>query len=403
MKVKVLFVEDKPAERRAIESLFQHLSRDWDIEMAESGPKALWVMSKEPFDVVVAALRMAEMNGAQFLSQVMRNYPRTIRVITSGSDDSEMMLSTVGTAHQFLIKPLDITSLRMTVDRAQSLRGLIATQKLKFLVSQMGVLPSLPSLYLDVMEELQSPNGSLRRAGEIISQDIGMTAKILQLVNSSFFGLRHRIERTEDAAVLLGAEILQAMLLSANAFSKFEIPKLCGFSAEQLWKHSAATGAIARRIAELKLAGKEIVADSYMAGLLHDIGKLVFASKLTEQYREVISIANREGIPALKVEKEILGCTHAETGAYLLGLWGLPDSIVEAIALHHRPVQSRDQRFSALTAVHVANALEHEYSGESIRETSEPDEGYLEKLGLSDRLPIWRQECEGLGPAMLSR
>lgn len=392
--MKILFVDDDPKERKSLEETFQSIRHEWILEFAESGPKALWAMSKEPFDVVVADLRMPGMSGAQFLTHVMQDSPRTTRIILSDPEDRELVLSTLGTAHQFQSKPLDLYTLRSTLERTESLRGLIHTQRLKQIVSQMDRLPSLPSLYLEVASELQSPNGSLRRAGEIIAQDIGMTARILQLVNSAFFGLRRLVTTPADAAVLLGSEILHSMVLSANAFSKFETPRMREFSLDELWRHSSSTAGIARKIAEMKLADKAVVADAYMAGLLHDIGKLVLASKLPEQYRQVLVAATRDHVPSTKAEFDILGCTHAEVGAYLLGLWGVPDAIVEAVALHHRPGDSSENSFTPLTAVHVADALEHESrAGARKEQAARADEEYLDALGLADRLPIWREAC----------
>jgi HD-like signal output (HDOD) protein len=134
--------------------------------------------------------------------------------------------------------------------------------------------------------------------------------------------------------------------------------------------------------------------ESLMAGLLHDSGKLVLASNVQDQYAQALTLARSKNVPELQAEQEIFGTTHAEVGGYLLGLWGLPDSIVGAVAFHHCPSKWLGQVFSPLTAVHVANVLEREHRdcGTGV-DMPVIDYGYLSKLGLADRLPAWRDLC----------
>ena len=262
---------------------------------------------------------------------------------------------------------------------------------LKKLVSQMSSIPSLPEAYTEIVEELQSPNASIQIIGQIVSRDLGMTAKILQLVNSAFFGLRCHVSNPSQAASLLGVDTLKALVLSVHIFSQFDCANTQGLHLHTLWNHSATTGALAKSIAETVDCDGELRDHALMAGLLHDAGKMVLAVNLPERYREALALAHEGGLDACQAERQILANTHADVGAYLFGLWGLPDPIIEAVAFHHHPSRCSATGFTPLTAVHAANVIDHEqdppWTG---RDASPLDTEYLAQLGLADRLPAWR-------------
>jgi HD-like signal output (HDOD) protein len=243
------------------------------------------------------------------------------------------------------------------------------------------------------MEELRSPDASINKVGQIIVKDLGMTTKILQLVNSAFFGIPRHISSPEQAASLLGLDTVKALVLTLGVFSKFEKTKLPGFSIKKLWTHSIACGAYSKEIAKAENIENDVIDDAFMAGLLHDVGKLVLASSFSDKLIEVINLSRDPKLNFYESEYQILGTTHAEVGAYLLGLWGLPNPIIEAVAFHHRPHNFPGENFNPLAAVHVANALEHEKNTTSAdkNRNTRLDHEYLGKLGLNDHLDTWRE------------
>jgi len=291
--------------------------------------------------------------------------------------------------------------LKATVGRVSALDAALQNKTLQKLTSQMDRLPSLPSLYIEVVEKLQTPEVTLEDVAVIIAKDIGMTAKILKLVNSAFFGLRRQITGPEEAVAYLGLDTIKALVLSINAFSQFEQCKIGGFSLESLWDHSLNTAAAAKLIALAEHAERKIADEAFIAGMLHDTGKLVLASNFAEQYNDVVRLAQTNKQEVLIVELEVFGATHADVGGYLLGLWGLPVPVVEAIALHHNPGKTTHKTFSPLTAVHAANVLIYEsrQQGNGIN-AGQIDTNYLNALGLSDRPDVWRatlRESEAQG------
>lgn len=392
---RILFVDDEPNVLDGLRRMLRPMRREWETTFCESAQDALETLASGSFDVIVSDMRMPGMDGAALLTEVMRQHPQIVRIVLSGQSSKESTLKSVGVAHQFLAKPCDAETLKQTIDHAFALSSLLANDTLKQTLSQMASVPSMPALYEELMEELRHPDASTQRIGKIVSQDLGMTTKILQLVNSAFFGLPRRVSTPVQATALLGVETMKALVLSIGVFSQFKSTTVEGIAPESVQKHSAMTAAIAKQIAAAEKVSRELADASLMAGFLHDVGKLILAQNFPDQYGEIIVCTRERQIPLCEAEREALGTTHAEVGAYLLGLWGLPEPIVEATAFHHCPSRSCGQSFSPLTAVHVANVLVHQRANEGQSGTTDVlDADYLTQLGLSDRVAAWRIACE---------
>jgi HD-like signal output (HDOD) protein len=389
----VLFVDDEPRILQGLQRQLYSMRSEWSISFADSGANALKVMAEKPIVVVVSDMMMPGMEVAQLLTEVMKRHPNTVRVVLSGHADRESVLRLVGPAHQYLSKPCDAEELRTAIRRAFALRDLLTNEELKQLATRLRSLPTLPTLHAQLTQELRKEEPSLENVGKIISQDIGMTSKILQLVNSAFFGLPQPLSSAREAVMYLGLATVRALVLSIQVFSQFDQNLIRGFSIDALANHCWITGVMARRISELENAGAQVNDQCFLAGLLHDVGQLILASGLPEEYARVITKANADGISLWEAEHGEFGATHAELGAYLLGLWGLPNMIIEAVAFHHRPSDSPVKAFSPLIAVYVADAFAHEQSGTASESTKDQIEQFLAQHGLSDRLEIWREHC----------
>ncbi|MCH7752050.1 MAG: HDOD domain-containing protein [Planctomycetes bacterium] len=391
MKMRVLFVDDQPEILAGLRRMLHGLRNEWQMEFAESGEEALKLMAESAFDVVVSDMRMPGMDGAQLLTEVMKRYPGTVRIILSGQAGQVSIMKAVTPAHQYLSKPCDAETLKATVARACALRDTLNQKSLIRLVSQVTTLPSLPHVYTKLLEELQSEDSSVQGVAELIAQDIGMTAKLMQMVNSSFFGIPKRVESPKHAAAMLGLNVLKPLVLSAGIFSQFRADGLQGYSVDALMEHSLAVSHLAQQIAKSHSDDKELAEDALLAGLLHDVGQLLLVANLQEQYGKTLALARENEISLCDAEFECLGATHADVGAYLLGLWGLANPIVEAVAFHHQPMDCTANGFGPLTAVHVANVLANEAQISSgITYSLDIDVDYLEHLGVADQLPKWR-------------
>jgi HD-like signal output (HDOD) protein len=338
------------------------------------------------------------MDGAQLLEEVKKRSPQSLRMILSGQSDRETILRSVNPTHQYLSKPCDGEELKARLMRAFALKNLLENPEVKGLVSRLNSLPSLPTLYLQLTDELRQPEPSLAKIAKLISADIAMTAKVLQLVNSAFFGLRCQVSKAGHAVELLGTDIVRALVLTTHVFSKFETNLLSEADVQYLWQHSLATASYAKRIAILEKCPQRLADDCFTAALLHDAGKLIMAYALPDQYRRVLDLIKQDGPGLVATEHEVFGCGHAEIAAYLFGLWGLPGSIIEAVAWHHQPGQSLQSAFSAIAAVHVASIYHEQKSQYWMRDLTPVDYDFLSRIGCKEREGEWRKVLEGEEP-----
>jgi putative nucleotidyltransferase with HDIG domain len=289
----------------------------------------------------------------------------------------------------------DADAISAAVARGFQLDAWMTDPAIKRLIPQLTKLPALPSLYARVTQELQSPNGTIENVAKLIAQDPVMTAKMLQVVNSAFFALNREITDPGDAVMFLGAERTKSLIMLAKIFSQFDKTKCTGFAPESLWAHCLKVGELARRIARSQGFDAKACELAFTAGLLHDIGKLLLAANLPDSFSQALAIGREKKILGAAAEQEIYGTTHAEVGACILGVWGLPLGILEAIAWHHSPRDARHSGFTILTSVHAANALIYETGGAEktgeIITTSQFDPEYLDVVGVGDRADSWRE------------
>ncbi len=315
------------------------------------------------------------------------------------------------------MKPSNAETLKYTVERVCKLQDLLRSETLRNMIAGIRRLPTLPQLYNLIVAEMQSKEPSLKKVGHIISQDVSMSAKILQLVNSNFYGLPLKIADPQQAAVYLGVDTLKSLVLSIDVFSSFtEDAELRGFSLAEMWKHSLMTSRLARDIARAVTSDGKAAEEAMVAGILHDIGKLILL-KAPMQYKKVEDFIEKSGCGRVEAEYAVMKTSHAELGAYLLGLWGIPDNVVEAVAFHHNPsklledifvtqgkssnkgiemetVKKQLTGFAIVTSVHVANALMmQEVSSSSATTFPYIYIRYLGKLNVTDKLPKWAERC----------
>jgi putative nucleotidyltransferase with HDIG domain len=388
---QILFVDDQPEVLHGIERMLFDRCDEWQMAFADGGKTALQLMEDNPYDVVVSDMRMPGMDGADLLNEVARRQPFIVRIILSGYSEREMVMKSVRATHQFLAKPLDSRRFQHILERAFELRHLLTHEKLKGIITSMKTLPSLPTVYYELMRELQNPDITMTKIGQLIAKDVGMTAKLMQLVNSSFFGLPVHISDPVHAAKLLGADVIKGLVLSVQVFAQFDKLALSGFSLERFTEHSLAVASLAKIIAATVTTDKKVVDNAFIGGMLHDVGKLVLAEYKTTEYDKALAMAKEQSVAEWQAERNVIGTSHAEVGGYLLGIWGLPDEIIECAAYHHHPGNFADTNITPMTAVHLANALEtdlplqhHDAFGSAI------DMEYLRELNLESKLPEWQ-------------
>lgn len=391
--LRVLFVDDEPGVLHGLRLALRHMRDVWRMSFAASGPEALGILADAPHDVVVSDMRMPGMDGDRLLAEVQRRFPDTLRIILSGYSDYAMIMRTVKSAHQFLNKPCSHEELIRTVNRAVRLREVLCNPRIRELLGAIGSLPSLPEVFAALREEMDRPEPSLQRIGNLVSRDMGMSASVLKLVNSSFFGLRRHIASPRQAMVMLGLETARGLLLLSELFRQFSPPPELRCSPALLWRHCTGVGLFGKAIAAAEGLSDAEQDDCFIAGLLHDVGKLVLLAHMPGDYGKALARVREEGVAVHAAEQDVFGASHAEVGAYLLALWGLPDIVVESVFRHHMPAGCTGGGL-CVAAVHAANALHHELVALTPGRAPRPaDAAGLATCGLDGRMDAWRAVC----------
>lgn len=393
---RILFVEDNAMLLQMYSMMLRREREDWEVTTAADAVHALALMRQSRFDVIASDMRMPGMSGLELLEEVRKNYPQTSRIIISGIDDQQEIAESLSSTHQFLPKPFDVKTLKAILGRLVGLDAYLKDERIKTVVGRMRSMPSFPTLYLQIMKEIESPNSDIKTIAEIVASDPSLTAKTLQVANSAALGLTQKVHDPFAAVQQLGMNTVRSLALSAHVFSSYEPPKSKGLDIGALWDHLMKTGQQARKIMLGEQADPAEAEAACTAGMLHDMGRLMLAENLAEDFQRALALAEERDAPLIETEMEVFGATHAGVAAYLLGLWGLPASVVEAVAFHHTPGLSDLKEFSPLTAVHVANALEPETCQHAATgKQSGLDLHYLAALGLEDRVDGWRRQAAG--------
>ena len=355
----VLIVGNNPDARTELETAIADFGLDWQIALANNDTEAMELAAQRTIDVAVVDLLAPGVDGPTLLAAIRQRYPEVVRLLVIEDSQQDAALRVLESAHRFLNKPLRADELIEAVESVGELREILDSPQLKALIGAIGELPPAPSLYLKLTKALSDPNAKANAAATLVAQDPVMASKVLRLCNSAFFSGGRTVADIRTAVVRLGQENLRRLVLASEVFSGSQADN--GIDREAMQLRALRASQLAGRL--LGGSSAELAAT---AALLSDVGMLLPG----------VSIP-RPGEPATYDMPH-----YAEAGAYLLGLWGLPMPIVEAVASHHQPGKSRSRGFWVGGAVHVARAL---VSGDDI------DEHYLESVGLLDRLPAWRK------------
>jgi len=343
-------------------AVFEPLSAFWNLAFATSLRTALYWLDNDNYDLVVVDVRMPNREGLTLLNAIMRGTPSVNRVALADETGEQYLKNTIDLVHQsLLVKNID-SHLLPAVKRALTISDICGSDEIRKAVSEIKRLPSLPVIYTELLQLLNDADSSIAKVGQLINKDIAMTAKVLALVNSAFFGLCRRVYSVDEAAVYIGMEPLKTLVLTYQAFAALSVDGIPKHYIEELWKHSVTVASFARCIAAGETNDKNEINMAFTAGMLHDIGRLVLMDNLSERYRRYLECLTHDDIPEMKLETLIFGSTHQQVGAYLLRKWGLPNSIVDPVLFHHDPFKS-GREFSPTIAVAVADCLYYDLIG----------------------------------------
>lgn len=349
-KKRILFVDDEPSILAGLQNLLYKDRRRWDMTFAESGEAALEKLRAQPFDVVVSDMRMPGMDGATLLNRVKDASPATARIMLSGHAEREAIVRALPALHQLLAKPCDAATLRATIERSLETEAAMTDMKVRAVIGKIDKLPSPPVVYAAMSAAMATSTTTLDELAAVVSRDPGLSAKVLQLVNSAYFGSGQKTSSITEAVSLLGAEQLRYIGVTASVFGAMTEDPFPGFSLSDRQEHAVRTAAHVRNFAAGPLAE-----EAFAGALLHDVGSIVLAVGFPDEYQEITRrIAAGDG-ELLALETAAFGTNHAEVGACLLGLWGLPAPILDIVRYHHRPSDAPEASRAVAAAVYAAH------------------------------------------------
>jgi len=400
--IRILFVDDDVNVLSGLRRMLDVMRQQWEMEFVTSGAEALNVLKETSYDVVVSDLRMPDMNGAELLEKVRQRHTNTIRFMLSGCSDQPLKGQAARCVHQFISKPCDAELLQTLIHRALQLNDRLRSKEAAKALSNISSLPVMSDTYKEVIDALGSPDCSPRKIGKTIARDIGMSAKILQLVNSASYGSGGKIADPVHAVVYLGLRTVEALVLTSGIFSKLSERRIKDFTVDALQEHCVRVGALAKAICKSLQMSQDEVDMASMAGILHDTGKIVLVSRFPNELMEAVKLSRRQQAPLYAMERQVLGVTHAEIGGGLLDLWGLPNTIIEAATYHHEYPDALEEKFGVISAVRIANMIDHERCcglADGWAPALDPD--LPARLGVADKVRQWRtlhlsvpaQEC----------
>jgi putative nucleotidyltransferase with HDIG domain len=391
MSKPVLIIEMDPAElnrwRQRIESrgFFSETVFAGDLAQATQ----LW--AETDFRVVILGQHVSSAEDTAILDRLAAKNSASLVLVFRDAELFQKPILFRGRPCPSLATHLQGETLEWAIRSALLLDDWRQNRRLTTLMERMTRLPSIPSLYVEVCQKLQSSESSLEDVAVHISHDLAMCATLLRIVNSTAFALARQITTAFEAVMFLGAAQTKSLILFSQLFSKFNGSKARSFSMDEFWLHSVGVANIARWIAREETGDITHGDEAYTAGLLHDVGRLLLADNLPELTDRIAAGAAGKGKPVWQSEQEVLGATHAEIGAYLLANWGLPYPILDAIGYHHNPQQSAPDGFTTLTAVHAANVLDYEKRFDAAsRATKTVDTAYLRSIFTDDPMIKWR-------------
>ena len=371
MKPVILFVDDEAKILQGLKRSLRPLRNEWDVDFAVGGAEALAKLAARPADVVVSDMRMPGMDGATLLDRVLAEHPATVRFVLSGQCDEDIVYRLTGNSHRFFSKPCDAERLIAAIREVLVRRARVAAEPARRAATQAALLPGDPEVRNALRAALAAGEPPLSEVTGIVARDPGLTAKMLQLAGSAYFGTGSPVSSLGQAVQRLGAESLRRLILRDG----LPAPAARDSAVPEFWRRSRACAGLARQIAEGEGLAAEAAAAAHLAGLLHRTGDLVLAA-------DPAAAAAVEGADQ-----------RAALGAYLLALWGLPAAIVEAVAFHHAPNhapgRAPDPANRVLAVVHAAAHL--------VAREGAPDDGagldlqFLDGQGLGPRLPAWTE------------
>lgn len=357
-----LFVDDDPEMRELYRGFGRLLEKHYEVTIAGSGQEGLRLLGGRKYDVIVTDLTMPEMDGLTFLGHAAAAQPDCARIIISGHADRMKIGRCLFIGHRYFDKPCDLTGLAELLIRLTSFRKMICDPKIRRIIGGVGALPGPPETYLKVERILEGGNASVQDIAAEIEQDVAVSAKLIQIVNSAQFGVSQKVVSLAEAIQFVGLESVRSVMLGIQAFAGYKDMSGKRGPSGAVWEHSVRTALLARRIARTQKLPQQTINRAFLAGLMHDVGRVIINANAPEELADVETFAKRFGLSAAEGERRYFGATQSHIGAYLLTLWGIDEETVRAVQHHETLSDFQGSDPQAVAALHVAHFVEMDNS-----------------------------------------
>ena len=355
MNKSALVLSDTEQE---FEQCHRALGKRWQLTTALDSSEALSKLDKETFSMLLVSSTVKSSDRASFEKEARRAMPRTPFIQFERQKSSEeIAFRSPQDNWQLQPKQSNTESIADQLARALLKQQLSNDPGLRLLVPKIKTLPSWRAVYHKVVKEINSPNGSLATVASLVEDDPILTARILKTANSAAFGFRRRISDPQQAVMLLGGERLKSILIFTVVLSVTEYNQCHGFNPEKFWGHSVRSAELARKIMKSNTRDQELIDAAFTAGLVHDIGRLLMAVNIPNDYGEILAEIDGNETLLQREEYRKLETSHTELGTHILESWDLPYPILEAVLWHHNHERVPSDSCTPLSAVFAADAI----------------------------------------------
>jgi HD-like signal output (HDOD) protein len=382
---RILLVDAAPAALAQLQQALQVLRPQWQTASANSARAAMVALSQRRFDAVISDIGGAALDGSELLALVRDGYPNVVRLCLSDHSDDDAFLRAVPVTHQFFGKPCNVENLCEVLERICSLRDILRSGAIQQLIGNLKALPATPQTFQALSEAIARPNAHVAGIAQIVSADTALSVKVLQLANSAYYRRGAPVTSIQAAISYAGLEMIKSLALSACVFSALDASPNAVKRLQDLQGRSLRKAHFARML----LRESRHADEAFTAALLLDIGQAVLALSAPQKFEQMIELARTSGRAWHEVEPEVFGAAHPEVGAYLLGLWGLPLDLIEAVAYHHAPSRVQHAHTSVLAAVHVADAVVDATADRPAKLLDRLDASFVARTGVSRCLTAW--------------
>jgi HD-like signal output (HDOD) protein/ActR/RegA family two-component response regulator len=389
------------ADTQALADISQALGAGWMSTSSHSEEEALAQLEKYEFDALLVDFNLGSPDSSELLNLALEERPNTSRFLLAYEADLALVAAKVSGAHQILPKPMEIASVKSRIEEAMAPEATSGKEVGAEAAPRTSAAPIIPAIYAEVLKALESPQVTTQQVGEIIARDEELTAEVLRLTNGAYLGSPRDIGEPTEAVAALGLGTVKAVVMALQFLAENRQLNPGYLSFDEIWQHNTNVALIARDLVMFETNDRALAGEAFVAGLVHDLGKIVLVKNFEDLYGRVHSLARKQPAALWEIEKEMFGANHGEIGGCLVGMWNLPGPVVEAAALHHDPPVGEQQQLTPLAAIHIANVLEHQIRpSDDFQVQPVISAPFLNDLGLLQRLPVWRAAFANGGTAI---